>query len=60
MWVARLTLLSIYELGWSMQIQQEANIQAYLKEKGNEYDKLVCHYTIHDVVWYVQASNLVY
>jgi hypothetical protein len=43
-----------------MQIQEEANIQAYLKEKGNEYDKLVCHYTIHDVVWYVQASNLVY
>jgi hypothetical protein len=43
-----------------MQIQQEANTQARLKEKGNEYDKLVCHYTIYDVVWYVQAYNLVY
>jgi hypothetical protein len=57
---AGLTLLSIYEPVCSMQIQQEANIQAYLKDKGNEYDKLVCHYTIHNVVWYVQASNLVY
>jgi hypothetical protein len=43
-----------------MQIQQEANIQAHLKEKGNDYDKLVCHYTIHDVVLYAQASYLVY
>jgi hypothetical protein len=31
-----------------------------LKEKDNEYDKLVCHYTIHDIVLYAQASNLAY
>jgi hypothetical protein len=31
-----------------------------LKEKDNEYDKLVCHYTICDIVLYAQASNLAY
>jgi hypothetical protein len=31
-----------------------------LKEKGNEYDKLVCHYAIRDIVLYAQASKLVY
>jgi hypothetical protein len=54
------TLSSIYEPGWSIQIQREANIHVYLKEKGNEYDKLFYRYTIHDVVLYAEASNLVY